>query len=453
MTTRMREFRLLANLAIPIILGNVGSMTLHVVDTIMLGLVSTEALAAAALGGLWTAGTSLFAMGIVMGIDPIVSQAHGAGDGKRSGLALQQGLIVGLVSSVFVALLWVYAEECLLLLRQDPALSAEAQGYVSAQIFSIPFFMGFIALREYLQCREIMKPVMYVMIAANAFNWAANDILIFGAGSFEGLGIVGAGIATGLSRVFMLLGLMAFVWRGRLLDGAWDGWTREAWSRSGLVEVLKHGLPAGVHMGLEIWAFCTATAMAGVLTKDAQDASILAAHQVVMNIASMTFMIPLGVSLGVVTRVGNLIGRREYARAQHAAWVAFAMGGGAMALCAVVLFLARFKIPLLYDMHGDALALAASILPIAATFQIFDGLQVVGSGILRGMGRTHVSALINVIGYWVLAIPLAGLMAFELELGLAGVWWGLFIGLSVVACLLLLWIRAQGPASLDSTAS
>ncbi len=453
MSTRLREFRILTKLAIPIILGNVGTMMLHVVDTIMVGRLSTEALASAAIGGLWSSGTILLAMGIVMGIDPIVSQAHGAGDEERSSLAVQRGLIVGLTASILVAVVWFFADDCLLLLRQDPELIPAAASYVRAQIFSIPFFMSFIVLREYLQCREIMKPVMYVTIGANLFNWAANQYFIFGFGSFEGWGLTGAGVATGLSRVVMLVGLTLLVWRGRLYVGGWKGWSRKAWSRSGLAEVMKHGLPAMLHIGLEIWAFATATAMAGVLTKHAKDPSILAAHQIVMNISSMTFMVPMGVSFSVVTRVGNLIGRREFERAQRAAWLALGMGAGSMALCGSVLFFARFKIPLLYDMHGETLALAATILPIAATFQIFDGLQVVGSGVLRGMGRTHVSAIVSLIGYWVLAIPLAWLLAFHLNHGISGVWWGLCLGLFVVAVTLVLWIRTRGPASLDSTSS
>lgn len=453
MTTRYREFHILSKLAIPIILGNVGSMTLHVVDTIMVGQLSTEALASAAIGGLWTSGTILLAMGVVMGIDPIISQAHGAGDEERSSLAVQRGLLIALVSSVVVALLWAFAGKFLLLLQQDPELVVAADDYVSAQMFSIPFFMCFIVLREYLHCREIMKPVMYVTIGANVFNWAANKVLIFGYGSFEGWGLTGAGVATGLSRVFMLFALFFLIRRGRLQVGAWTGWSRKAWSGSGLEEVLRHGLATMMHLGLEIWAFNAATAMAGKLTNNAASAGILASHQIVMNIASLTFMVPMGVSFAVATRVGNLVGRREYGRAQHAASVAMKMGAGSMAICGVVLFLARFQIPLLYDMHGETLALAAAILPIAATFQIFDGLQVVGSGILRGMGRTHISAVVSLFGYWVLAIPLAWLLAFQLDYGLAGVWWGLCLGLFVVAVTLVAWIRRQGPASLDSTAT
>ena len=216
---------------------------------------------------------------------------------------------------------------------------------------------------------------------------------------------------------------------------------------------MRHGLPAGLHIGLEVWAFCSATVMAGILTRDAGNPRILAAHQIVMNIASMTFMLPMGVSFGAVTRVGNLIGRREFERAQHAAMVALAMGAGAMSLCATFLFLARFQIPQLYDLQGEGLALAAGILPIAATFQIFDGLQVVGSGILRGMGKTHISAMISLLGYWVLAIPLAAFMAFRLELGLQGVWWGLFIGLFAVASTFVGWIRSRGPTSMQSMPS
>ena len=451
MSPRRREFRALLGLAAPIVLANLGTMLLHVVDLIMVGRISTADLAAASLGGFWISATILAAMGVVMGIDPIVSQAHGAKDGDRAGIALQQGILVGLATSVLVALAWAFTEDCLLFLRQDPELAARAHDYMIVQIPSIPCFTTYVALRQYLQCREIIFPSVVVTLGANVFNWIFNEVLIFGFGSFEGYGLEGAGIATGLSRGVMFGGLALYTWRAGLHHGAWPGWTKRAFEWHGLSEVIRHGMAVGSHIGLEVWAFSASTAMAGILAKNAGTPDTLAAHQTVMSLASVTFMMPMGIGSGVVTRVGNLIGAARHEDAQRAAWVAFLMGGGVMCVSALLLFSFRWALPRAYSLEGEALRLAAWILPIAATFQIFDGLQVVGSGILRGMGRTTVSAIINLIGYWLLALPLAWWMAFHTELALSGIWWGLCIGLALVATMLLNWVRIAGPATLAPT--
>ena len=448
MTSARRELRALSGLALPIVLANLGTMLLHAVDVFMLGRLSTTDLAAASLGGSFISASIFVAMGVVMGVDPIISQAHGAKDGGRAGIALQQGVLVGLMMSAIVGALWFVTEDCLILFQQDPELSRLAHDYVRVQIPSIPLFTSFVALRQYLQCREIIRPIVIVTLAANVANWAFNEFLIFGYGSFEGYGLEGAGVATGLSRGVMLLGLVFMTWRGGLHLEAWPGWTRKALEWNGLSEVLHHGVAVGAHIGLEVWAFSAATAMAGVLSKNAGSPEILAAHQVVMILASVTFMVPMGISAGVVTRVGNLIGARRFGDAQNAAWVAFAMGGGVMLLSGLTLFTFRYGLPRAFHLEGEALRLTAIILPIAATFQIFDGVQVVGSGILRGMGKTTVAACINLLGYWLLALPLAWWMAFRTDLELAGVWWGLCLGLALVAAMLLTWIRNRGPASL-----
>jgi MATE family multidrug resistance protein len=164
-------------------------------------------------------------------------------------------------------------------------------------------------------------------------------------------------------------------------------------------------------------------------------------------------MVPMGISFGAVTRVGNLIGAGRLEAAQRAAWVAIALGAGVMGASAVVFVVARTWLPTWYTDDPSILALAASILPIAAAFQLFDGVQVVGGGVLRGMGRTRPAAVFNLIGYYVLALPLAGYLAFGRGMGIAGIWWGLAAGLFAVALLLLAWVAWRGPARASSGAA
>jgi len=283
------------------------------------------------------------------------------------------------------------------------------------------------------------------VIIANGVNAFANWVLIFGKFGFPALGVVGAGVATTLTGFFQLALLAGWIRYGNLYRDAWTGWSRRAWAPGRLAEVVRFGLPVGIQISLEMWAFMAATLLAGRL-----GAVELAAHTIVINIASVSFMVPLGISFGAVTRVGNLIGARRSREAQRAAWVALAMGGGVMLLFAVLFILGRHRLPSLYAVDPAVLSLAAVLLPVAAAFQLFDGIQVVGSGILRGMGKTRPVAVFNLAGYYVLALPLAIWLAFPMKRGVPGIWWGLCLGLGTVAVLVVAYIAARGPAKVDA---
>lgn len=435
------EIRRLTTLAWPVAATQIGAMGLGVVDTLMLGRYSIDALSAAALANVWVFGTLQLAIGTLYGLDPIVAQAHGAGDGRRAALALQRGLVLSVFLSVPLGLLWFGTEEFLLATRQDPALAAAAERYTLVQLPSLPFFLAFFALRQYLQGREIVRPALWILIGANLFNVIANYALIFGRLGVPRLGLEGAGIATGATRIASLVALAALVIGYQLHRAAWIPWSRRAFSWPGLREVLALGIPVGVQTSLEVWAFFGATLIAGQLGTHA-----LAAHTIVFNLAALSFMMPLGVSLAAVTRVGNLIGARRPHDAQRAAWVAMAMAAGLMATAAGAFLMLRHQLPQLYTPDLAVVALAASILPIAAAFQIFDGVQVVGCGVLRGMGRTRPAAVFNAVSYWLLGIPLGAWLSLSAGWGLAGIWWGLCMGLALVASALVVWLRFRGPA-------
>jgi MATE family multidrug resistance protein len=441
MTPVRAEIRRLAALALPVAVTQVSTMLLGVVDTLMLGRFSVEALSAASLANVWIWGTLHLAMGTLFGIDPIVAQAHGARDGARAAFALQRGLVLSLYLSLPLGLLWVGTEEFLVAMGQDPALAAAAERYTRVQLPSAPFFLAFCALRQYLQGREIVRPALFVLVLANLVNVAGNWALIFGHLGMPRLGLEGAALATAITRTACLAGLVALVIGFELHQGAWVPWSRRAFELRGLREILALGLPVGVQISLEAWAFSGAALLAGLLGTEA-----LAAHTIVLNMAALSFMMPLGIALASVTRVGNLIGAGRPDDAQRAAWVALALGAAVMTASAALFLAFRHELPRLYTPDAAVGALAASILPIAAAFQVFDGTQVVGCGVLRGMGRTRPAAVFNAISYWLLGIPLGWWLGLHAGWGLAGIWWGLCIGLALVAALLVGWIRVRGPA-------
>ena len=436
------EFRQLFKLALPVAITQLGYMLFGVVDLLMVGRLDTESLSACVLGNSWVSGTLLIGMGLVFGMDPIVSQAHGAGDVRKLGRALQQGLVLALVASIPVALLWISTEQALLLFGQDPGSAALAQEYVTAQLPSIPFFLLFTALRQYLTGRGIVAPSLVVVLVANLLNALFDWALVFGNLGMPELGLVGAGITTSITRGSMLVMLAIWIMGAKLHHGAWVPWSRSAFKFSGLSEIIRHGVPIALYLSLEIWAFQIATYMAGWF-----EVTDLAAHGIVMNIASLSFMVPLGVSIGTVTRVGNLIGAGDPVGAQRTAWAATLMGGLAMSLCALTFLLFPTQILGLYTNQAAVITAAAAILPLAAFFQVFDGIQVVGCGVMRGMGRTRPAAVFNLIAYYGLALPIAWWLAFRSGMGLSGIWWGLFIGLAAVAAMLMVWIKRSGPAT------
>lgn len=435
----------LARQALPVVATQLATMMLGVVDTIMVGRLGVDAIGAASLGNVWVMGTLIVGMGVISGIDPFVSQAHGARDPQRMGAALQQGLALSLLLSVPVALLWLITEPVLRAAGQDPVLAATAHRYVLVQLPGIPAFLAFMALRAYLFNRGYIWPAFWVALAANGVNAGLNWIFIWGKFGAPALGTTGAGLATGLTRLFLLAALAIWILAAKLHRGAWVGWERSAIRRVELWAVLAIGLPIGIQLGLEIWAFQISTLMAGRL-----GAAELAAGTIVLNLASLSFMMPLGIAIAAAARIGNLIGAGEPQQAQRAAWVAFALGAAVMGAAALLFIVGRQHLPALYSRDATTLVLAAAVLPVAAAFQLFDGLQVVGGGVLRGMGRPRPAAVFNLVGYYALAIPLAWLLGFHTSLRLIGVWTGLALGLAAIALALIVWVWRRGPARVDA---
>jgi len=442
------ETRTLFRLSLPVITAQLGTMMMGIVDTAMVGRVNVEALAASSLANAWIFLTLIASNGVLMGMDPIVSQAHGRRDGRTAGIALQRGLVLAGLLSLVVTVLWLGTESLFRALRQEPRLVEAAQRYVEVQIPSIAFFLGFTALRHQLQGREIMRPAMWATLAANLSNAVLNWVLIFGHLGFPALGLEGAGIATAINRALMFALLVWLVRAGGLLEGAWVPWSRAALEPRGLLQIVRLGLPVSIQLALEIMAFGGSTVLLGWM-----GAAAVAAHRVTLDFAALSFMMPLGISQAAATRVGNLIGAGQHGRAQRAAWLALAMAAGIMSVWAVVFVVGRGFLPRLLTTEPDVIALSASIFPIAAAFQIFDGTQVVGCGILRGMGRTRPVAWFNLVAYWVVGLPVGAWLAFRGGWGLAGIWWGLCLGLAVVALSLVAWIRARGPESLRDAPS
>ncbi|NNF06609.1 MAG: MATE family efflux transporter, partial [Candidatus Eisenbacteria bacterium] len=425
-------------------MAQVSFMLLGVVDTIMLGRLGVQELAGATLGHVWLYSSMMFSFGFIFGTDPIITQAHGRGDGGRIARSLQRALVITCTLFLPLAGLWLITEPVLLFLKQDPELAIIARRYVWIQIPSIIPALAYFAFRQYLLGRGIVRPPMYISFVAVGLNILFNWVFIFGNLGVPAMGVEGAGLATALTRfmnLFLIIGVIRLL---KLHHGAWVPWSRRTFRWSAFKEIVHFGIPVSFQISLEMWAFQISTLLAGKL-----GAIPLAAHTVSLNIASVVFMVPLGLSMATVTRVGNLIGEGKQEIAQRVAWISLGLGAVIMSIAAVSLMLFRYGLPKLYTPDLSVIEIAAGILPIAAAFQLFDGIQVVGGGILRGMGHTRPAAIFNFVGYYILALPLGAYLAYRKGFGVDGIWWGLCLGLAVISILLLYWVKNRGPAHVE----
>jgi MATE family multidrug resistance protein len=423
-------------LAVPVVIIQVGMMAMGVVDTIMVGHISAQALAAVALGNLYFFTLAVFAMGTLMVLDPVVAQAVGAGETSAVARAVQRGIIIALLLTVPAVVLLVSAGPVFSFLHQPAEVIPLAAAYaVRTAPGTFPFLL-FIVFRQSLQAMGSTAPIVASIVAANVVNAGLNWVLIFGHLGFPAMGVVGSAWATTISRVLLLLGLW-FAARQKLVPLLWP-LRAEIWQIQPLLRMLRLGLPIGAQHTLEFGAFALVALMMGWMgTRE------MAGHQVAINLAALTFMVPLGVGDAASVLVGQAVGRGDSAGTRGAARAALAAGAAFMTVTATIFLGAPRQLAGLYSRDLAVQAIAVALIPVAGVFQVFDGLQVVSAGVLRGAGDTRGPMLINLLGYWVLGLPLSIYLGFFRNLGPIGLWWGLVLGLGVVATSLLIRVRSR----------
>ncbi len=431
---RRDELRATVRLALPVVTVQVGMMAMGVVDTIMVGHLSTHALAAVALGNLYFFGLAIFVMGTLMVLDPVVAQAVGAGDEPAIARGIQRGVLLAGLLTLPAVLLLVVADGFMILARQPAEVVPDAAAYALRLAPGVLPFFVFIVFRQSLQAMRLTKAIVIAIVAANVVNAVLNWLLIFGHFGFPALGVEGSAWATTLSRWFLAMLLLALVYR-RVVPYLWPV-RPEIWEGAPLGRMVRLGVPIGCQYLLEFGAFALVALMMGWIGTNA-----MAGHQIAINLASLTFMVPLGTSDAASVLVGQAVGRRDPAGARGMAHSALLCGAGFMSLTAILFLSMPGPLARLYTEQQEIVALAVTLIPLAGVFQVFDGLQAVGGGILRGLGETRVAMLVNLFGYWFLGLPVSYVLGFRLGLGPIGLWWGLVLGLAVVASILLVRVR------------
>lgn len=431
-----QELRLTTRLAIPIVTVQVGMMAMGVADIVMIGRVSTLALAAVSLGHVLVFGLMIVGMGMLQSVDPLISQAIGAKDHRSISKDLQRGLVMAVLLAVPISLLALPARWILEVLEQPAAAIPIAEGYIHASIPGVLPFLVFVVLRQTLQAFSSIAPLVWTILATNLVNVLLNWVLIFGHFGFPEMGAVGCAWATTLCR-FMLVGLLLVLsWRHirpHLLP-----LHRQALAWNPLLRMARLGLPIGGALALEYGAFMTTALLMGRFGERE-----LAGHQVAITLASFSFMFPLGLGAAAAVRVGYAVGRSDPAGARRAASISLVAGTAVMVVFAVLFLAWPGVFARLCSNQADALKMAIVLIPLAGVFQVFDGVQAVAAGVLRGAGDTRTPVLVHLLGFWLLGIPLGWYLARRTELGPAGLWWGLVLGLGVAAVILLLRVHLR----------
>lgn len=426
----------MARLATPIVLVNVGMQSMGLVDAIMLGRVSSAALAAGGLGNFYFFAIAIIGIGVLMALDPVIAQGVGAKDEAQIARGVQRGVVMTAIIAVVVSLLFVPARQVLELLRQPEEVVPLAAAYV---LWSIPGMLPFFAfnmLRQTLQAFHRVGPVVVGVVVGNLVNGMLNWVLIYGNLGFAPRGVMGSAIATSISRWVMALVVLAAAWP--TVKPYLTHWHRESLALAPLMRMFRLGFPVGMQFLAEAGAFGLTTVMTGWM-----GTSVLAGHEIALSLASMTFMVPMGVAAAAAVMVGHAIGRGDVAASRRDAVAALVVGVGFMAGCAVLFALIPEALASVYTRDATTFALAATLIPIAAVFQVFDGTQVISSSILRGAGDTRVPAILHALSFWAVGIPLGALIAFTFKQGAAGLWWGLTAGLAAAAVLQLHRVRLK----------
>lgn len=427
-----RELRAMIALAVPVVLSELGWMAQGIVDTIMVGKLGPAAIGAVALGNAVYYTPSLFGIGLLLGLDTLVSHAYGRRDHDTCHRWLAQGVYLACVVTPPLMLIIAAASFGFMRFGITPEVAVPASTYLRILNFGTLPLLLYGAARRYLQGVGQVRVITVTFIVANLVNWFGNWALIYGRLGLPALGVNGSALSTCIARMGMAAGLIGFAWRYERRRGhpLFRHWARP--SMAMIRQLVRLGAPAAGQIVLEVGAWNLATLSAGWLTPVS-----LATHTIALSYASVTYMVPLGVSAAAAVGVGHAIGAGDGARARRAGWLAQGLGTCFMLIAAVVFLVAPRPLIELYTHDPHVLAVGPSLLGLAAAFQIFDGIQTVSTGALRGLGETRVPMMANFVGYWILGLPLGLSLCFLLRWGIYGLWIGLTLALVVIASTLL----------------
>jgi MATE family multidrug resistance protein len=424
-------------LAGPVVLAEIGWVTMGLVDTIVVGPIGPAAIGAVGIGSILFLALAIFGMGLLLGLDTLVSHAYGAGRLDECHRWLLHGVTLSLICAPILTAVAFAGISLLPAWGFTPEVLSLTVPYLRVITWSLLPLLLYASFRRYLQALGIVAPITVALITANLINAAAAWALVYGHLGLPAMGTTGSAVATLVSRIYLaavLLGSVVAYDRRHHISLFNVSWTPR---RRSLTRLLRLGLPAATQVMLELGVFAAASALAGRL-----DPVSLAAHQIALNLASLTFMVPLGIASAGAVRVGQAVGRRDARAAARAGWVALVLGTGFMSTAALAFVLVPRPLIAMFSSSDTVFAVGRRLLIVAAMFQLFDGLQGVSTGLLRGLGDTRTPMLANIAGHWLLGLPVGYALCFWWAWGVVGLWVGLSIGLIAIGLVLVLtWTR------------
>ncbi|MDZ4803689.1 MAG: MATE family efflux transporter [Candidatus Eisenbacteria bacterium] len=431
------ELPSMLRLAGPVVVAELGWMAMGLVDIAFVGRLGPAALGGVSIGNSIFIAVAIFGIGMLFGLDYLVAHAHGGGRPDEVNRSLLTGVYMALILSAVLMTFLVLLLPHLGRLGIGEDVLIHARQFLLLITLGMPPLLLFVALRRYLQAVGSVTSIMFGLLSANILNAAVGYALVFGKWGFPALGVAGAGWATCVARFYLLfVAVVAILIREKKMPtGLWS--TPPSLERARLTHLMQLGLPVAIQITLEVGVFAAATILAGRL-----GTLPLAAHQIALSIASVTFMVPLGISSAGAVRVAQALGAGNRSQAARSGWTAIATSAAFMTLSGLILAMFPTTFIAVFTDDPEVIRVGTTLLRVAAIFQLFDGLQVTASGVLRGTGETRLPMLVNLIGHWAIGLPVGIGLAFQLGQGITGLWSGLCLGLIVVGLVLLaVWRR------------
>ncbi|MDZ7603992.1 MAG: MATE family efflux transporter [Cyclobacteriaceae bacterium] len=427
------HFSINLRLAFPVMLSQLGQMTVHVADSMMVGRLGKDPLAGVSFAN------SIFVIFLVMGIGlsyaitPQTAQADGEKNTDKLAEILKNGLLINVVFGILLTTILLSWQNLLWNFKQQESVVKLALPYFNVIAISLIPHMIYQAFRQFAEGLGHTRQAMYIIVFSNLLNIGLNYIFIFGKLGVTPMGAYGAGLATLIARVTMAILMGSFVLLNHRFIPYRKAFSFSKYKTSLLLVNLKLGLPIAFQLILEITAFSIAAIMIGWM-----GSASLAAHQITINMASITYMVAVGIASAATIRVGNQLGKKDYKSMRDAALTSFIMSGVFMAFMALAFFGGRFFLPGLYISDPEVIQKASVLMIVAGLFQLSDGIQVVGLAALRGMSDVKIPSLIALLSYWMIGLPVGYVLGFTMNLGAQGIWFGLMAGLTVAGILLFI---------------
>ncbi len=429
----LKNYKATILLAYPVVLSQLGHIMVGVSDTAMVGQIGAVEQAAVALANSFYTIVLVFGLGVSYGVTPLVAAADSSQNYAENASLLKHGLIINTLLGILLFTVLFCCSPLLLMIDQDKEVVELAIPFLNVMMLGMIPLCIFSAFKQFVEGLSDTRPAMFITVATGLLNILLNYIMIFGHWGFPAMGLMGSCWASFISRVVMALSMFAYVFYHKKFHRYTRSFNLKSVSTTLLKKILALGIPSGLQWVFEVGAFAFAVIMIGWISPNAQ-----AAHLVALSLASVTYMMASGLSAAAAVRVGNQLGLKSRHGVRMAGFSVFILVTIFMSCMATCFIVFKNLLPKLFTTNQEVIEVASSLLIVAAFFQLSDGVQVVALGALRGIRDVKVPTIITLIAYWIIALPMSYVFAFKFNMGILGIWYGLFLGLTSAAVLLFL---------------